>query len=104
MLPYYVLEKTEECRLFFYSHEGFFNFWNQYLILNAGYDDIFWTLVNRPKTKLHGITTKEQNECFKIITREHLEAHLPEEMFVDFPELEIIRFSLIENIKTYGLR
>ena len=103
MLPYYVLEKTDECKLFFRSHKGFFNFWNQYLILNAGYDDIFWVLVNRPKTKLHGITTKEQKERFKAITIEHLKAHLPEEMFVDFPELEIMRFSLIENSKTYGL-
>ena len=99
MLPYYVLEKTEECKLFFRSHKGFFNFWNQYLILNAGYDDIFWALVNRPKTKFHGIMTKEQKERFKIIMIEHPEAHLPEEMFVDFPELEIMRFSLLENIK-----
>lgn len=88
MLPYYVLEKTEECRLFFYSHKGFFNFWDQYLILNAGYDDIFCVIVNRPNSKFHGITTKEQDECFKTITIEHLEAHLPEEMFADFPELE----------------
>lgn len=94
MLPYYVLEKTEECRLFFHSHKGFFNFWNQYLILNAGFDDVFRVIVNRPKRKFHGGTTRKQEKIFKTITGEHLEAHLPEEMFIDFPELEFMRLML----------
>lgn len=92
MLPYYVLEKTDECKLFFRSHKGFFNFWNQYLILNAGYTDVFLVMVNRPKRKFCGDMTREQEGHFKTIMREHLEAHLPEEMFRDFPELEFMSF------------
>lgn len=106
MLPYYVLEKTEECRLFFYSHKGFFNFWNQYLILNLGYK-VFDVMVNRPHTKFNGSVTIEQKQHFQEVKKEHFEAHLPEKMFADFPELEIMRtvyFSRIKKLKSYGMR
>ena len=36
--------------------------------------------------------TREQEGHFKTIMREHLEAHLPEELFRDFPELEFMSF------------
>ena len=34
ILPYYKIEKTEEGKEFFYTHRGYFNFWDEYLIMN----------------------------------------------------------------------
>ena len=87
-LPYYKINKTQEDKIFFHSHIGYFNFWDKYLFLNAGFDDICVILVNRPKTPIAGYkATDEQNESF----RRHIDTSYyerePKQMFEDFPEL-----------------
>ena len=32
ILPYYKIDKTEEEKQFFFTHVGYFNFWDEYLI------------------------------------------------------------------------
>lgn len=86
MLPYYVLKKTEEDRLFFHSHKGFYNFFDEYLILNLGYNNHL-VLVNRLKRKFHGEYVKEEASGFREVINKHIESHSPEEMFRDFPEI-----------------
>ena len=36
ILPYYKIEKTEEGKQFFFANVGYFNFWDEYLIMNVG--------------------------------------------------------------------
>ena len=88
MLPHYVLKKTEEDRLFFYSHKGFYNFWGDYLILNLGYSEHL-VLVNRTNREFHGGNlSSEEIKVFINTVDEHVEARLLEEMFRDFTELD----------------
>ena len=90
MLPYYVIEKTEEDKQFFYSHEGYFNFWNEHLIMNIkeGHNKIFTVLVNRPNKKFH---KAKMSEDYKVAADSYIAKSIcerkPEEMFKDFPEL-----------------
>lgn len=35
MYPYYKLRRTEEDKEFFFNNIGFFNFWDEYLILHT---------------------------------------------------------------------
>lgn len=86
MQPYYVLKKTKEDEEFFFSHKGFYNFWDEFLILNLGYNNHL-ALVNRPKRKFHGEYVKEEASGFREVINKHIESHSPEEMFRDFPEL-----------------
>lgn len=79
MLPYYVLEKTESCKQFFYSHIGLYNFWNQYLVLNLGYN-VYCVIVNIPHTKFNGSATLEQNQHFQAIIQEYFKTGFPEEV------------------------
>ena len=97
ILPYYKLQKTKEDKKIFNSHKGYFNLWDEYLILHLGYD-IVRIVVNRPKTKFNGHATKEQDENFNSSIAEHFKEHKPEEMFEDFPELENIKMRYINSI------
>ena len=91
ILPYYKIEKTEEGRQFFYTHRGYFNFWDEYLIMNIdeGNNKVFSVLVNRGGFKFSGT---ELTDEYKVVATsyitESVQERKPEEMFVDFPELE----------------
>lgn len=89
-LPYYKIEKSEEGRDFFYSHLGYFNFWDEYLIANTeeSKGKIFHVLVNRTGRKFSNpITSEKQRECIKNHVADSVYLMKPEEMFEDFPEL-----------------
>lgn len=98
ILPYYKIEKTEEGRQFFYSNIGYFNFWGEYLVMNIeeGYNKKFLVLVNRPKTKftVTTITNKHREDAISYI-KESVYEKRPEEMFIDFLELE--KFDFLKN-------
>lgn len=90
ILPYYKIEKTEEDKQFFFTHVGYFNFWDEYLIMNVGLEyKVFSVLVNRPKTKFNPC---EQTEDYKVLRNLYIKKSVlqrrPEEMFEDFPELK----------------
>lgn len=89
VLPYYKIEKTIEGKEFFYSHIGYFNFWDEYLILHTTESNgVYVVLVNRPKTIFNGtiISDKQKSSfCNAIATSVYYKK--PEEMFEDFPEL-----------------
>lgn len=54
-MKYYVLEKTQECRDFFFNNEGIFNFWDEYVIVHLNeLGDRHPVLVNRTGRKFHG--------------------------------------------------
>ena len=48
-LEYYRLEKTPECKDFYFTSEGMDSFWNEYLICRIKDKNI--VIVNRPGTK-----------------------------------------------------
>ena len=90
ILPYYKIEKTEDGKQFFLSNVGYFNFWDEYLIMNVGLEYKTYTvLVNRPNSKF---SNHEQTEDYKIKRNLYLTSSVyqrkPEEMFDDFPELK----------------
>lgn len=95
ILPYYKIERTEEGKRFFYSNFGYFNFWDEYLIMNIkeGRGKVFTVLVNRTGKKF---SNPEQTEDCKVIRDIHIKQSVrlkkPKEMFNDFPELNNIRF------------
>ena len=93
MLPYYKIERTNEGKEFFFSNIGYFNFWDEYLILNVGYKNWYTVLISRTKTDFH-IT--QPTEDYKVVTNLYIEKSVrkrePKEMFVDFPELNEIHF------------
>ena len=90
ILPYYKIEQTEEGKEFFYAHRGYFNFWDEYLIMNIdeGNNKVFLVLVNRGGFKFSGV---ELTDEYKVAATSHItdsvQERKPEEMFVDFPEL-----------------
>lgn len=90
ILPYYKIEQTEEGKEFFYAHRGYFNFWDEYLIMNIdeGNNKTFFVLINRTDKKFSG--TKLSDD-YKSVVISHItdsvQVKQPEEMFVDFPEL-----------------
>lgn len=91
ILPYYKIEKTEEGKEFFYAHRGYFNFWDEYLIMNIdeGNNEVFLVLVNRTGKEFSGAKLTDDYKAAAIshIT-DSVQERKPEEMFVDFPELE----------------
>lgn len=92
---YYKLQRTQEDREFYHSHIGYFNLWDEYLILYLGFDSAR-IIVNRPKTQFPKVAvTAEQNEILTTSLIEHCRERKPEEMFKDFPELENIRLKYI---------
>ena len=90
-LPYYVLEQTEECKVFFYkTEEGYFNFWNQALIMKTkSCNDTYLMLVNRQNKKFTG---NMENVPIGEMMAEYAKSMIhgePERMFMDFPELGV---------------
>lgn len=96
MLPYFRLEKTEEDRQFFYSHEGYFNFWDEYLIMNIkeGCNKVFTVLINRPNREFGKL--EDLTEDYKVVRNLHIvnsvRSQKPKDMFIDFPELRKFDF------------
>ena len=91
ILPYYKIEKTEEGKEFFYAHRGYFNFWDEYLIMNIneGNNKVFSVLVNRGGFKFSGAElTDEYKVAATSYITESVQERKPEEMFEDFPELK----------------
>lgn len=94
-LPYYKIEQTEEGRQFFLGHEGYFNFWDDYLVMNIkeGLSKVFFVLVNRTGRKFSNI---EPTEDCRVVRDLHITRSVkwqkPKEMFIDFPELEKFDF------------
>ncbi len=91
VLPYYKIERTNEGKEFFYSHIGYFNFWDKYLILRTEElkDKGGIMLVNRGNIKLDGFKiTKEQQLSARKLIFKLVYLRKPEEMFEDFPELK----------------
>ena len=88
-LPYYKLDRTQECKLFFHANnEGYFNFWDKFLIMKTkSCSDTYLVLVNRTDKKFPGkmsdIPTEEMLREYgrSVIHNE------PKQMFIDFPEL-----------------
>lgn len=90
VLPYYKIERTNDGKDFFYSHIGYFNFWDEYLILHTKESEgkIFKVLVNRGNYKFKGgEATEEQKNSFANAFATSVYFQKPEEMFEDFPEL-----------------
>ena len=90
ILPYYKIEKTEEGKEFFYAHKGYFNFWDEYLILNIdeGNNKVFSVLVNRTDRKFSGAQlTDDYKMAEHLHIKESIQVKKPEEMFVELPEL-----------------
>ena len=99
ILPYYKIEKTEEGRQFFFTHIGYFNFWNEYLIMNVGLKyKAYSVLVNRPKRKFNHIrvTQDYKNKKYSYL-KESVYQRKPEEMFADFPELKKFNYLKIKE-------
>lgn len=96
VLPYYRIDKTEDGKRFFFTHIGYFNFWNEYLILktNMSMNETFHMVVNRTEKKFERKEiTEEQKIAASIAFNTSLYYEKPEEMFKDFPELLcLIRF------------
>lgn len=90
LLPYYKIQKTEEDKRFYFSHEGYFNFWDEFLICNLNKAN--WVIVNRVGRKFdRAIVTEEQRLSFNIVFKQSVREKIPEEMFTDFPELEYLK-------------
>lgn len=91
ILPYYKIEKTEEGRQFFYAHKGYFNFWDEYLIMNIdeGNNKVFTVMVNRTSRKFSGYKATDDYRAVSMLhLKQSVRLKKPEEMFEDFPELE----------------
>ena len=90
LLPYYKIKKTKEDEIFYFSHEGYFNFWDEFLIWNL--NKVNWVIVNRVGRKFGKvIVTKEQRLSFNTVFEKSVREKIPEEMFTDFPELEYLK-------------
>lgn len=93
ILPYYKIERTNEGKEFFYSHIGYFNFWDDLLILHTDKSNgLYLVLVDRGnyrekyKWGSHRANDKQKSSfCNAIATSVYYKK--PEEMFEDFPEL-----------------
>lgn len=64
MLNYYVInERTPENLDFYFSNEGVFNFWNEYLLIRINKVNI--VVVNKPNFKFSGIITEGESKMVK---------------------------------------
>ena len=91
ILPYYKIERTEEGRQFFYAHRGYFNFWDEYLIMNIGKErnKTYPVLVNRTGRKFSKTEITAYRAANVMLNiKDSVCARKPEEMFNDFPELK----------------
>ena len=100
ILPYYKIEKTEEGKQFFLTHVGYFNFWDEYLVMNVGLEyETYAVLVNRPKTKFSNCKlTEDWKTKVYLCTKESVQQRKPEEMFVDFPELKKFDYLKVKRL------
>lgn len=101
ILPYYKINKTEKDKHLFYTHKGYFNFWNEYLIMNTGNKDLFTVLVNRTNRKFNRVV--EPTEKYKTIILANIcnstYFRKPKKMFVDFPELDELKLKFLDSSK-----
>ena len=91
ILPYYKIEQTEEGKQFFFAHRGYFNFWDEYLIMNIdeGNNKVFTVLVNRTGRKFSKVElTNEYKDAVALHIADSIQERKPEEMFNDFPEID----------------
>ena len=91
ILPYYKIERTEEGKQFFYANRGYFNFWDEYLIMNIGEErnKTYPVLVNRTGRKLGSAKIDTYRAADVMLNiKNSVCARKPEEMFDDFPELK----------------
>lgn len=91
MLLYYVLKNRDEDRRFFHEQEeGYFNFWNKYLILKVkNLNGVSMIIVNRTQKRFscnENIDLILKIHMYKVFT-ESIKTGEPKEMFDDFPEL-----------------
>lgn len=70
ILNYYVLEKNKESKDFYFENEGIFNFWNKYLIIHIGKDNI--VLANRTNKIFNGkLLSKYEKVMLYTIIKEN---------------------------------
>lgn len=92
MYSYYKLRRTEEDKEFFFNNIGFFNFWDEYLILHTPkMKNYYWCVVNRTDKKFSGskLNNEVEVEATQVMNKS-FEERKPEEMYEDFPELKDI--------------
>ena len=83
---------TKEDKEFFFNNIGFFNFWDEYLILHTPkMKDYYWCVVNRTDKKFSGskLNNEVEVEATQVMNKS-FEERKPEEMYEDFPELKDI--------------
>ena len=93
VLPYYKIERTIEGKEFFHSHIGYFNFWDDLLILKTKESKgLYVVLIDRGNYRekynwgKHRANNKQKSSfCNAIATSVYYKK--PEEMYEDFPEL-----------------
>lgn len=91
ILPYYRIEKTEDGKQFFFANRGYFNFWDEYLIMNIGEErnKTYPVLVNRTDRKFNKAKVAAYHAANVMLNiKNSVCARRPEEMFDDFPELK----------------
>ena len=99
ILPYYKIEQTEEGKEFFYAHRGYFNFWDEYLIMNIdeGNNKVFSCLVNRTGRKFRKVELTDEYKTVEILhVKKSVQERKPEEMFADFPEMRNYEYLIKE--------
>lgn len=91
-MNYYKLKKMQKDKQFFYDHSGYFNFWDEVLILRdksyATKDSAGLVLVNRTNHEFNGRISEEEKIIYSLYLNKAIRAHKPRKMFKDFPELE----------------
>ena len=100
ILPYYRIEKTEEGKQFFFANRGYFNFWDEYLIMNIGeeYNKTYSVLVNRTGRKFNKAKVTAYHAANVMLNiKNSVCARKPEEMFDDFPELKKFDYLKVQN-------
>ena len=92
MYPYYKLRRTEEDKEFFFNNIGFFNFWDEYLILHTPkMKNYYKWIVNRTgkKFSMPKLNDEVETEAARVMNNSFKERK-PEEMYEDFFELKNI--------------
>ncbi len=87
-MNYYKLKKDIKCKEFFHDHSGYFNFWDDILILRDKRFGSGLVLVNRTDQEPHCCLSEEEKIIYPLYINKSIREHKPEEMFKDFPELE----------------
>lgn len=100
ILPYYRIEKTEEGKQFFFANRGYFNFWDEYLIMNIGEErnKTYPVLVNRTGRKFNKAKVTAYHAANVMLNiKNSVCVRKPEEMFDDFPELKKFDYLKVQN-------